>query len=56
MGWVHSFGSPPIRVLDVDEVPSTDPSAVPCPVCGLTFATERKLNGHILGAHRGKKE
>lgn len=54
MSWAGTFGCPPIRILDEDEVPSNDPSAVPCPACGLTFATERKLNGHILGAHRKK--
>ena len=56
MGWVNGPGCPHIRVLEVDEVPSTDPNAPKCPACGLAFATERKLNGHILGAHRGKKE
>ena len=54
MSWVNSFGCPHVRVLDVDEVPSTDPNAVKCPVCGTAFGSERKLNGHILGAHRNK--
>lgn len=54
MSWINGPGCPHIRILDVDEVPSNDPSAVPCPACGLTFATERKLNGHILGAHRNR--
>jgi hypothetical protein len=55
MAWTHSFGAPPIRVLDEDEAPANDPNAVPCPACGMTFASERKLNGHILGAHRKKE-
>jgi uncharacterized C2H2 Zn-finger protein len=38
----------------VDEVPTTDPNAVKCPACGDAFATDRKLNGHIMGAHRNK--
>jgi hypothetical protein len=57
MAWIRlaapAYG---IRILEVDEVPVTDPNAPKCPACGLAFATERKLNGHILGAHRGKKE
>ncbi len=56
MSWVNGPGCPFIRVLEIDEVPTTDPDAPKCPACGLAFATERKLNGHILGAHRGKKE
>ena len=52
MGWTHTFGCPPIRVLEMDEVPTTDPNAVKCPACGDAFATDRKLNGHIMGAHR----
>ena len=54
MSWVCTFGCPPIRILDADEVPANDPSAVKCPVCNGAFASERQLNGHILGAHRKK--
>ena len=54
MGWTHTFGCPPIRVLDEDEVPTTDPTAVKGPACGDAFATDRKLNGHIMGAHRNR--
>jgi hypothetical protein len=54
MSWVNSFGCPAIRLLDEGEVPAGDPSAVPCPVCGKTFASDRQVNGHILGAHRQK--
>ena len=56
MAWTHTFGCPPIRVLEEDEARSDDPAAVHCPACGGAFATDRKLNGHILGAHRGKKQ
>lgn len=52
MSWVNSFGCPAIRLLEEDEARPTDPGAVACPACGATFATDRKLNGHILGAHR----
>jgi hypothetical protein len=55
MSWINTSGCPFIRVLEVDEVPVTDANAPKCPACGLAFATDRKLNGHILGAHRGKK-
>jgi len=40
----------------VDEVRTDDPTGIPCPACGMKFASDRQLNGHILGAHRGKKE
>jgi hypothetical protein len=54
MRWINTFGCPPIRKLEVDEVPTTDPNAVKCPACGDAFATDRKLNGHIMGAHRNR--
>lgn len=57
MSWIdkaaNAYG---IRKLEVDEVPVTDPNAPKCPACGQAFATERKLNGHIMGAHRNRKE
>jgi len=56
MSWINTSGCPFIRVLEVDEVPTTDPNAPKCPACGLAFATDRKLNGHIMGAHRNRKE
>ena len=57
MSWTHSFGVPsPIRVMEEDEARADDPNAVFCPACKLPFGSDRKLNGHILGAHRGKKE
>ena len=56
VSWAKKAASYGICVLDVDEVFVTDPNASKCLACGLAFATERKLNGHILGAHRGKKE
>ena len=56
IGWTHTFGCPPIKVLDEDEVPRTDLNGFKCPACGDAFVTDRKLNGHILGAHRGKKQ
>jgi hypothetical protein len=54
MSWVNSFGCPPVRVLETDEVRQDDPTAVKCPACGAAFGSERQVNGHILGAHRNR--
>jgi len=56
MSWVNSFGSPYIRILDTGEVPALTPGSVVCPVCAAVMGSDKALNGHILGAHRGKKE
>lgn len=53
MSWVNYPGNPLIRVLGEEEVPSTDPDAVPCPECGKPFASNQKLNGHLM--HHRKK-
>jgi hypothetical protein len=51
--WVHSFGTPFIRVIDADAgetAPSDD--AVVCPECGKAFESTRKLNGHLMSHRR----
>ncbi|NJD27204.1 MAG: C2H2-type zinc finger protein [Chloroflexi bacterium] len=54
MSWVTAPGTPPIRILDADEVPLNTPDAVFCPECGKPFATDRQLNGHLI-QHRRKE-
>lgn len=54
IAWCSHPGSPLIRILDEEEAVTTDPDAVACPVCGKAFATEQKLNGHLI--HHRRKE
>ena len=54
--WTTALGTPPIENLgdNSEGQVAGDPSALDCPVCGKSFGTKPKLNGHLL-SHRPKR-
>jgi hypothetical protein len=49
--WINGFGCPPIVIVNVEDVPSSDPTAVECPVCGIPRSPGARLDACIF-SHR----
>ena len=55
LAWTHSFGCPPIEIVDedADTLPAgsiADPDAT-CPGCGSAFADRRSVDRHLIQTH-----